>query len=79
MAPGDLLVLLSDGVYEYESNQGVQFGEDRVAQLVKYHHRLPMAELSRQILRATFEHGEGVSQEDDITLVLVKRLSEENG
>lgn len=78
MAPGDVLVLLSDGIYEYESKQGVQFGEDGVARLMKYHHRLPMLELSKQILNATYEHGEGVSQQDDITLVLLRRLPEEH-
>lgn len=78
MEPGDVLVLLSDGIYEYESKQGVQFGEDRVASLIKYHHRLPMVELSKQILTATYEHGAGVAQQDDITLVLLKRLPEEN-
>lgn len=78
MAPGDVLVLLSDGIYEYESKQGVPFGEDRVARLLKYHHRLPMMELSKQILNATYEHGAGVSQQDDITLVLLKRLPEGN-
>lgn len=78
MEAGDVLVLLSDGIYEYESKQGVQFGEERVAQLLKYHHRLPMAELSKQMLNATYEHGAGVSQQDDITLVLLKRLPEEN-
>jgi phosphoserine phosphatase len=79
MSPGDVLVLLSDGIYEFESRQGVQFGEERVGQLLRYHHRLPAAELARQILSATFEHGDGVSQEDDITLVLVRRLPEETG
>jgi len=78
MAPGDVLVLLSDGIYEYESKQGVQFGEERVARLLKYHHRLPMLELSKQILNATYEHGESVSQQDDITLVLLRRLPEEH-
>jgi sigma-B regulation protein RsbU (phosphoserine phosphatase) len=78
MDPGDLLVLLSDGIYEYESKQGVQYGEERVAGLVKYHHRLPMEKLSKQILNATYEHGEGVTQQDDITLVLLRRLPGEN-
>ena len=76
MEPGDVLVLLSDGIYEYESRQGVQFGGERVAQLLRYHHRLPTAELARQILSAVFEHGKGVEQEDDITVVLVRRLKE---
>jgi phosphoserine phosphatase len=74
MDPGDVLVLLSDGIYEYESKQGVPMGEERVAELLKYHHRLPMAQLSKQILSATYEHGEGVPQQDDITLVLLRRL-----
>jgi len=76
MAPGDILVLLSDGIYEFENRQGAQFGEERVARLLRYHHRLPAPELARQILNATFEHGEGVEQKDDITLVLVRRLLE---
>ena len=78
MEPGDVLVLLSDGIYEYENKQGMQFGEKRVEQLLEYHHRLPMVELSKQILQATYEHGADVDQEDDITLVLIKRLPEEN-
>lgn len=76
MEPGDVLVLLSDGVYEYENRQGVQFGKERVAQLLRYHHRLPAAELSRQILSEVFQHGQGVEQDDDITVVLVRRLKE---
>jgi sigma-B regulation protein RsbU (phosphoserine phosphatase) len=77
LEPGDVLVLLSDGIYEYESKQGVRFGEERIGRLLKYHHRLPMAELTKQILNATYEHGEDVAQEDDITLVLVRRLPED--
>jgi len=77
MDPGDILVLLSDGIYEYENRQGAAFGEERVARLLGYHHRLPTAELARQILNAAFEHGDGVEQKDDITLVLVRRLPEE--
>lgn len=77
MAPGDVLVLLSDGVYEFENRQGAQFGEERVARMLQYHHRLPAAELARQLLNATFEHGAGVVQEDDITLVIVRRLPED--
>jgi serine phosphatase RsbU (regulator of sigma subunit) len=54
----------------------MQFGEKRVGQLFEYHHRLPMSELCKQLLRATFEHGEGLPQADDITIVLVRRLPE---
>ena len=76
---GDVLVLLSDGIYEYENRQGMQFGMERVEQLLRYHHRLPARELARQILNAAFEHGKGVEQNDDITIVLVRRLEEGKG
>jgi len=79
MEPGDVLVLLSDGIYEFESRQGAPFGEERVARQVQYHHHLPAAELAHQVLAATFEHGQGVAQADDITLVIVRRLTEEDG
>ncbi len=73
MEPGDILVLLSDGVYEFANREGAQFGEDRVAGLMKYHYDLPMAELSKQIFSALAEFGAGARQADDISIVLVKR------
>jgi phosphoserine phosphatase len=76
MEPGDVLVLPSS-IYEYENRQGVQFGEERVGRVLERHHRLPAAELAGQILNATFEHGQGVAQEDDITLVIVRRKTQE--
>ena len=35
--PGDVLLLLSDGVYEHEDAAGVQYGRGRVEQLVRQH------------------------------------------
>lgn len=77
MAPGDVLVLLSDGIYEYENREGVQFGTERVAALLEQHHGLSAAELSQQILGAVRQHARGMEQKDDITIVLVKRCMEE--
>ena len=77
MEPGDVLALISDGVYEYANDQGAQFGEERVAQLMAYHHQLPMVELSKQVLSAVFEFGGDVTQADDITIVLIRRLQQD--
>jgi len=74
LQPGDILVLLSDGIYEYENRQGLQFSEDGVRSTIELHHQLPMAKLGELLLDATFEHGAGVQQADDITLVLLRRL-----
>jgi phosphoserine phosphatase RsbU/P len=73
MAPGDLLVLLSDGIYEYHDANGEQFGEQRVTDIVRTHHGKSAAELSALLLEAVEAFANGAPQEDDITVVLVKR------
>jgi anti-sigma regulatory factor (Ser/Thr protein kinase) len=73
MEPGDILILLSDGIYEYHDAKQEQFGEQRVADIVLAHHRKPAAELSAILLEAVNAFANGAPQEDDITVVLVKR------
>jgi phosphoserine phosphatase len=73
LAPGDILVLLSDGIYEYHDAHDEQFGEARVEAVVRLHGAKPMAELSALLLDAVREFARGAPQEDDITVVLVKR------
>jgi sigma-B regulation protein RsbU (phosphoserine phosphatase) len=74
LKPGDILALISDGIYEYTDLRGGQFGEGRVADIVVRHHRLPMAELTDRLVKAAFEFGGEAPQADDITAVLVRRL-----
>ena len=73
MEPGDILVLLSDGIYEYADPGGEPFGEARVRALVREHRGLPMAELAARLLEAVRVFARGAAQEDDLTLVLVRR------
>lgn len=74
MAPGDILALVSDGVYEYTANDGAQFGEQRVLDVIRRNQSLPMAELSQAVVNAAFDFGGDAPQADDITLVLIRRL-----
>ena len=73
LAPGDVLGLISDGVYEYENESGRQFGRKGVAEVLRRHQRRPMAELVDIMLRSVREHGNSIPQADDITIVLVGR------
>ncbi len=73
LAPGDVLALISDGVYEYTNAQGELFGEDRVAQVFARGHALPLAELTAQLLQAVHEFAGDAAQADDVTLVLARR------
>jgi len=74
MELGDVLVLLSDGIYEFANDQGAQFGEEGVRQVILRHHHLPMVELGQQLLQAVFQFGAGEKQADDITVVLLRRI-----
>jgi phosphoserine phosphatase RsbU/P len=74
LAPGDWVVLLSDGIYEQEDVVGVQFGRLRVEQILQEHHGDAPPQLASRLLAAVQAHARGKAQDDDITMVLIRRL-----
>ncbi len=74
LEPGDVLALITDGVYEYTALDGEQFGEARVAEIIAAHHTLPMKALSEKLVAEAIGFGGDAPQADDITLALVRRL-----
>ncbi len=75
LQPGDLIALLSDGFYEYESPTGEAFGRARVEAVMQQGGATaPVQALAAALLRAVELHAEGAPQEDDMTLVLLRRL-----
>jgi phosphoserine phosphatase len=74
MAPGDILGLISDGIYEYENTDGKQFGHAGLAAIIDSYRDGSMDQLVQDIMRATYDHGRFVPQADDITIVLIRRL-----
>ncbi len=73
LEPGDIIGLISDGLYEYANPAGELFGEDRVAAILERSQDLPMSELCAVLLEEAQRFGDGAPQADDITLVLLKR------
>jgi len=74
LEPGDILALISDGIYEYANLQGEEFGEERVAGVFRSSLHLSMEQLSAKLIKAVMDFGGEAPQADDITLVLVRRL-----
>jgi serine phosphatase RsbU (regulator of sigma subunit) len=74
LEPGDVLALISDGIYEFMAADGGQFGEERVARVVQAHAQGSMEELGRRLLEDVFDFAAGAPQTDDMTMVLVRRL-----
>jgi len=76
MEPGDILGLISDGIYEYENETGEQFGRKGVMRVLDRHPHANAQELVDKIMEAAREHGGSAPQADDITIVLARRLPE---
>jgi phosphoserine phosphatase len=75
LEPGDILALLSDGIYEYAGEGGEQFGQAGVAAVVRDHQHKAMNELIDHLQHAIEAFAPGVEQADDMTVLLVKRLA----
>jgi serine phosphatase RsbU (regulator of sigma subunit)/anti-sigma regulatory factor (Ser/Thr protein kinase) len=73
MQPGDILVLVSDGIYEQENRHGEPFGEARVTSIVEANRDASAGALLARIVDAVRTFAEGTPQADDMTIVLLKR------
>ncbi len=74
LEPGDLLLLYTDGVVEAEGPGGVEFGVDRLAEVVLAARELPAASVIEEVGRATAEFCGSDDYADDYTLLVLRRL-----
>ena len=73
LEPGDILGLISDGIYEYENEVGLQFGQKGVRSVIDAIPGGKAEELVPAMMHAVRMHGGRAPQADDITIVLVRR------
>jgi len=73
MAPGDLLVLTTDGFFEWANVHDEQFGLARLQETVRSARHLQSSEIIRQLHAAVVNFAGGTNQQDDLTAVIVKR------
>lgn len=74
IAPGDTLVIYSDGIIDAEDGEDRAFGLDRLTRLVVRNRQEGARDLIQRILDDVNEHAHGVPQTDDMTLVVLRRL-----
>jgi len=74
LEPGDLYAILSDGFFEAKNPLGEEFETDRVIEIIRRYRDESAGELLRQIRLATDLFTAGAPQDDDQTLVIIKRL-----
>jgi phosphoserine phosphatase len=73
LEPGDLVALITDGVFERENASGVELGSDAVVETIRSTHALPVAGILERIVEACDGFAGGRPQADDMTLLLLRR------
>jgi phosphoserine phosphatase len=71
--PGDSIALITDGVFEAEDLDDVQFGEEPTAEIIREAGPASCAGIVKGILHRVDAHRGAAPQADDITIVLVRR------
>jgi serine phosphatase RsbU (regulator of sigma subunit) len=70
---GDLLVLATDGLYEWENTQGEQFGSRRLEEVIRRVRGSSPRDIIEALYKAVVEFSGGTKQQDDLTAVIIKR------
>ena len=71
LAPGDLMVIFSDGVSEADRNEEEEYGEARLIRELQACRDLPVNEIVEAIFTSVQKFSAG-AQSDDLTLVIAK-------
>jgi sigma-B regulation protein RsbU (phosphoserine phosphatase) len=73
LEPGDIVGLISDGIYEYQNEAGTQFGDDGVARVIRDHRTASSEELITALRQAVADFAGEAPQLDDMTILFIKR------
>jgi sigma-B regulation protein RsbU (phosphoserine phosphatase) len=76
LAPGDVIVLYTDGVVDLSDQGGTEFGVERLVTTIRQNKGQPAADLIQTIIRRTQQFSGSQSYFDDFTLVIIKRLQD---
>ena len=72
LAPGDKIVIYSDGVTEAQNTEGQFFGRKRLQEIVTKHAGATCAAIHSAIQEAVTTFTEGAAQSDDITVLVLE-------
>ncbi len=74
LQPGEMLLLYSDGIPEAQNGAECEFGVEALVRLVQEHRAEPAPRLIERIFCAVREHCGSDVQQDDQTVILIRRL-----
>ncbi len=77
--PGDMLVLITDGFFEWAGPSGEQYGTARLAQAIHQARALTAREIIDHLVADVTQFAAGTKQMDDLTVVVLKRVGSQTG
>lgn len=72
LEPGDLLLAFTDGLVEPENEYGEEFGDERLADVVREARHLPPDRLAETVYREVADWAGGAEPADDMTLLYLR-------
>jgi serine phosphatase RsbU (regulator of sigma subunit) len=73
MGAGDMVLLVTDGFFEWQNQSGEQFGNERLAAVMREFSDREPEVIIAELYDAVLHFAEGSPQQDDLTAVLIKR------
>ena len=74
LAPGDMLVLITDGFFEWTNASGEDFGFARLHAAIRDARSLSAADTINSLHASVTAFASGTAQQDDLTAVVLKRI-----
>ncbi|MBN1197778.1 MAG: SpoIIE family protein phosphatase, partial [Bacteroidales bacterium] len=71
LAPGDRLVLYTDGITEALNRKGEFYHENSLSKVLFHHRRADVPNLVKEVVKSIHQFADGVEQADDITLLIL--------
>ena len=75
-SPGDVLLLYTDGITEAQDRAGQFYGEKRLQEVLRSLGSLPAQEIMEALLNDLRRFTGGAPQQDDVTLIVIRREPE---
>jgi sigma-B regulation protein RsbU (phosphoserine phosphatase) len=69
-----IVLIGTDGIWETENLQGESFGKKRLREIIRQHKNESSAEIVRAVTNALADHRETAPQQDDLTMVVIKKV-----
>lgn len=70
--PGDVMVLMTDGLLELFNRHDEMFGSERARRVLQRHATDPPDDVIQALVQAGLEWADGRAPDDDVTIVVMK-------